>query len=222
MASALLIGTAYLGNVAAIWPAGLVDTVVFLVGAVVVLGGALGVIWSRNPIHSAMFLVTTLFGVAMLFVSQQAHFLAIVQVIVYAGAIVVLFVFVIMLLGVDTSDVMTNEPERGHGSAALVLVLLLGAEIGLLSKLSFVGADPNDPLLGKATQPVREGIADVEQLAEALFSRYVLAFEITSLLLLIAVVGAVVLARRPQARRGETIEDELGESEADPEALEVV
>ncbi|HAN07915.1 MAG TPA: NADH-quinone oxidoreductase subunit J, partial [Acidimicrobiaceae bacterium] len=82
----------------------MVDTIVFLVAAVICLTGALGVILARNPVHSALMLVMTLFGVAVQFVSQEAHFLAAVQVIVYAGAIVVLFLFVIMLLGVDTAQ----------------------------------------------------------------------------------------------------------------------
>src|SRR3954467_8783385 len=98
-----------------------VDALVFLACAVIVLGGALGVILARNPVHSALMLVMTLFGVAVLFVSQQAHFLAAVQVIVYAGAIVVLFLFVIMLLGVDEEEDLSTEPlggQRPAGAAA--------------------------------------------------------------------------------------------------------
>ncbi|MGH9267825.1 MAG: NADH-quinone oxidoreductase subunit J family protein, partial [Acidimicrobiales bacterium] len=81
-----------------------VDIGVFAVSAVAVLAGAIGVVASRNPVHAALSLVLTLFGIAVLFVAQQAHFLAAVQVIVYAGAIVVLFLFVIMLLGVDRHE----------------------------------------------------------------------------------------------------------------------
>ena len=77
------------------------ETFVFLVAAAICLAGALGVVTSKNPVHSALSLVATLFGIAVLFVAQEANFLAAVQVIVYAGAIVVLFLFVIMLLGVD-------------------------------------------------------------------------------------------------------------------------
>ena len=81
----------------------MVDALVFFIAAAVCLTGALGVILARNPVHSALMLVMTLFGIAVQFVAQEAHFLAAVQVIVYAGAIVVLFLFVIMLLGVDLS-----------------------------------------------------------------------------------------------------------------------
>ena len=86
------------------------ETAVFLVAAAIVLAGAFGVILYRNPVHSALSLVATLFGVAVLFVNQDAQLLAAVQVIVYAGAIVVLFLFVIMLLGVDRADSLREEP----------------------------------------------------------------------------------------------------------------
>ena len=88
------------------------EAVVFIVCAVIVLAGALGVVLSRNPVHSALSLVATLFGIAVLFLAQDAQLLAAVQVIVYAGAIVVLFLFVIMLLGVDTAEDLATEPHR--------------------------------------------------------------------------------------------------------------
>src|SRR5437868_12513758 len=97
------------------------DWVVFLVAAAAVLAGALGVVTSRNPVHAALMLVLTLFGVAVLFVAQQADFLAAVQVIVYAGAIVVLFLFVIMLLGVDQPENLRLDPLKGQRPMALPL-----------------------------------------------------------------------------------------------------
>src|SRR5256714_13524427 len=100
------------------------DVVVFAVASVVAVGGALGVVLSRNPVHAALMLVMTLFGVAVLFVEQQANFLAAVQVIVYAGAIVVLFLFVIMLLGVDKQEAVDVEPLRGQRPAAFALGLV--------------------------------------------------------------------------------------------------
>src|SRR5436853_5243312 len=108
------------------------DWVVFVAAAVATLVGAFGVVLSSHPVHSALMLVMTLFGIAVLFVAQQADFLAAVQVIVYAGAIVVLFLFVIMLLGIDRSENLGLEPLRGQrvaaaiaGGLALVEVLLL-------------------------------------------------------------------------------------------------
>src|SRR5271154_7313997 len=92
------------------WP----DVLVFAAAAAVILVGAVGVVVSRNPVHAALSLVMTLFGVAVLFIEQDADFLAAVQIIVYAGAIVVLFLFVIMFLGVDRSEDITVEPLVGQ------------------------------------------------------------------------------------------------------------
>src|SRR5919106_6784268 len=112
------------------------DWVVFVVAAAAVLAGALGVVLATHPVHSALMLVLTLFGVAVLFVAQQAHFLAAVQVIVYAGAIVVLFLFVIMLLGVDRAENVKVEPLRGQRPMAVLLGLLGAVEVFLLSQTS--------------------------------------------------------------------------------------
>ena len=171
-----------------------VDFVVFIMGAAIVLAGALGVIVARNPVHSALMLVMTLFGVAVLFVAQEAHFLAAVQVIVYAGAIVVLFLFVIMLLGVDREENVDEEPLQGQrigaavvGAIGLVLLILIGAS-------QWHGGATGAP---SVTAPISGDIPNVEQLARVIFTRDLLPFEVTSVLLVIAVIGAVVLARRP-------------------------
>ena len=169
-----------------------VDVTVFVASALIVLAGAIGVVVARNPIHAALSLVLTLFGVAVLFVAQQAHFLAAVQVIVYAGAIVVLFLFVIMLLGVDREEDVTAEPLRGQRPMAVVLGVAALGEVLLL-------AQGTDWVTGARAVAGRAGGAgsNVEKVASSVFTRYLFAFEITSVLLVIAVVGAVVLARRP-------------------------
>ena len=172
-----------------------VDNVVFVVGAIVSLVGAFFVVTSRNPVHAALNLVVTLFGVAILFVSLHATFLAAVQVIVYAGAIVVLFLFVIMLLGVDRDEVLDAEPLKGQRPVAIALGALILGELALLSSLRFT-TPPAQVITGSIT-PTDPEKTNVEQLAEVLFTRYLLAFEVTSILLVIAVVGAVVLARKP-------------------------
>jgi NADH-quinone oxidoreductase subunit J len=168
-----------------------VDLSVFVLASVIVLSGAIGVVISRNPVHSALMLVMTLFGIAVLFVAQDAQFLAAVQVIVYAGAIVVLFLFVIMLLGVDREDNLGVEDLKGQRPVAFVLGVIALAEILLLSR----GTDwvSGGRSIGGRAQG--QG-ANVEVLARSIFTRYLLAFEVTSVLLVIAVVGAVVLARR--------------------------
>ena len=172
-----------------------VDNLVFVTGAIVALVGAFFVVTSRNPVHSALNLVVTLFGVAVLFVSLHATFLAAVQVIVYAGAIVVLFLFVIMHLGVDRDEAVEAEPLKGQRPMAAALGLLILGELALLSSMRF-RTPPPDAVAGWIT-PVVSDKTNVEQLAETIFTRYLLAFEVTSVLLVIAVVGAVVLARKP-------------------------
>jgi NADH-quinone oxidoreductase subunit J len=169
-----------------------VDVVVFAVSAVVVLGGAVGVITSRNPVHSALSLVVTLFGIAVLFVEQGAHFLAAVQVIVYAGAIVVLFLFVIMLLGVDKAEDLRTDSLTGQRPAAAVIGVLA---VALLLLLAVRGVQVTTGI-HSSTAALTGDTSNIEQLGKALFTDYVFAFEITSALLVIAVVGAVVLARR--------------------------
>ena len=173
----------------------MVDWVVFGAAGVAALAGAVGVVTSRNPVHAALNLVMTLFAVAVLFVEQQADFLAAVQVIVYAGAIVVLFLFVIMLLGVDRAENLETEPLTGQRPAAIALGALALAELFLLARTHWATG-------AHSTVGVARGGSDsnVEKLAKVLFTRYLLPFEATSVLLVIAVVGAVVLARRPLRR----------------------
>jgi NADH-quinone oxidoreductase subunit J len=196
------------------------DSLVFAVAAAVVLVGAVGVVVSRNPVHAALMLVMTLFGVAVLFVAQQADFLAAVQVIVYAGAIVVLFLFVIMLLGVDREEAVRVDPLRGQRPLAVVLGVLTLAELLLLAHTQWATgqASTTGALSGPDT--------NVGKLARAIFTRYLLAFEATSVLLVIAVVGAVVLARRPGRTpgsaegAGDPAEEEPGEPGAPGESGE--
>ncbi|MGB6059524.1 MAG: NADH-quinone oxidoreductase subunit J [Microthrixaceae bacterium] len=169
-----------------------VEMFTFLVSAAICLGGALGVVLLRNTVHNALSLIATLFGVAVLFMSLGAYFLAAVQVIVYAGAIVVLFLFVIMLLGVDKLDRFQRDAIVGQRPAALVVGLaILGLSITALLSVGSQATGRSSTLAAPdAATP------DINSLAKLLFTDYVFALEITSVLLTIAVVGAVVLARR--------------------------
>jgi NADH-quinone oxidoreductase subunit J len=179
---------------------------VFVCAALMVLIGALGVIVQRNPVHAALSLVLTLFGIAVLFVAQEAHFLAAVQVIVYAGAIVVLFLFVIMLLGVDRAEDLRVEPLRVQRPLAIVVGLGL---LGVIGAAIVVGADAvreRGPGLDTVAT-TGSGDANIEQIARSVFSDYVVAFEVTSVLLVIAVVGTVLLARK---RKGSEEVEEVG------------
>jgi NADH-quinone oxidoreductase subunit J len=195
----------------------MVEVVVFAIAAAIVLSGAVGVIAFSNPVHSALSLVATLFGIAVLFVAQDAHFLAAVQVIVYAGAIVVLFLFVIMLLGVDQSDDLSTEPiggQRPLAAAAAMGILGIGLVTLFLTDRgvdTIVTGDRSviGPLSDSENGPIVE---NVNKLGEALFTDYIFAFELTSVLLLIAVVGAVVLARTERRTRAEAEADDTGVS----------
>ena len=167
---------------------------VFVVAAAIVLGGALGVVARRNPVHSALSLVLTLFGVAVLFVAQDAHFLAAVQVIVYAGAIVVLFLFVIMLLGVDRAEDLRDRAAQVQRPVAAV------ARRRRRSAWSSSRGHVARPL-GAAGRPARRrraarsatgDDATSASLAETLFTDYLFAFEIT--------VGAARDRRRRRRR----------------------
>ncbi|MCO5318260.1 MAG: NADH-quinone oxidoreductase subunit J [Microthrixaceae bacterium] len=171
-----------------------VEMFTFLLAGAICLGGALGVVLFRNTVHNALSLVATLFGIAVLFIAQEAYFLAAVQVIVYAGAIVILFLFVIMLLGVDRATKLGVEPIAGQRvGGVLVGVAILGLSlVALLSGPEVVTGTPASTAALSAETP------DVNQLGEVLFTDYVFAFEITAVLLTIAVVGAVVLVRRPK------------------------
>lgn len=186
------------------------EMAVFVIAAGIVLSGALGVVLARNPVHSALLLVQTLFGVAVLFILQEAHFLAAIQVIVYAGAIVILFLFVIMLLGVDRAEQISIEPIAGQRPIAAVIgAALIG--IGLT-----VIVATTDAVTGarSTTAALADDGADVVQLGDHLFTDYVFGVELTAVLLTIAVVGAVVLARRPSGELAPIPEPEHAEPEA--------
>ncbi len=175
--------------------------VVFATSALLVLVGAVGVIAAQNPVHSALSLIMTLFGVAVAFVAQSADFLAAVQIIVYAGAIVVLFLFVIMFLGVDRRDPVRVEPLVGQRAFAAVGVLITVAGlITLMARSHWVSGAISVSSGGTA---LATGQGNVKQLGTAVFTTYLFAFEATAALLIIAVVGAVLLARRERVVENE-------------------
>jgi NADH-quinone oxidoreductase subunit J len=182
-----------------------VDVGTFAVAAAIVLAGAVGVVVARNPVHSALMLVMTLFGVAVLFVLQRDPFLAAVQVIVYAGAIVVLFLFVIMFLGVDRQEEIV-EPLRGQRPLAIGLVVLGTTGLLLLGQVSkWTTGAPHVAGVDAGRQ------SNVYLLGKSVYTTYLFPFEATAALLVIAVVGAVVLARRPPTSAHPRSDDELDE-----------
>lgn len=170
------------------------EVLVFGVMFVMALGASLAMLFAPNAVHVALFLVATQVALALAFLLQGAFFVAAVQIIVYAGAIMVLFLFVIMLLGVDRREVLI-EPIPAQRGLAVGLGALLAAEILYIAfqgvNLVAGGRDGAEALTALNEDP-----GNVKALARALFSRYLLPFEVTSILLVVAIVGVMVLARR--------------------------
>lgn len=170
-----------------------VEIIVFGVMFVVALGSSIAMLFAPNAVHVALFLVATQVALAVAFLLQGAFFIAAIQIILYAGAIMVLFLFVIMLLGVDRREALI-EPLPGQRVYAIGLGALLGAEILYVAYrgADFVagGGDPG------ALEALNRDPGNVVAIARLLFSRYLLPFEVTSVLLVVAIVGVMVLARR--------------------------
>ncbi len=176
------------------------EVVLFGIFATLALAGALGVVLMRNPVHSALCLVSVLICIAVLFIIQDAQLLAAVQVIVYAGAIVVLFLFVIMLLGVDREESLTDSLRVQRPLAIGLGLISAGALIVLNTGHWATGASS---ARGVATPKV----GNVKAVSESLFTTFLWPFELTAVLLVIAVVGGVVLARRSNLPANEELAD---------------
>lgn len=197
--------------------AGNAELIAFIVLAPVAVLTALGMVLNRNAIYAALLLVGNFFCLAVFYLLLQAQFMAAVQVIVYAGAIMVLFLFVLMLLGVRRDDRL-SDGIRVQGTVAFVLGAVL--LVGILAAVG-AGALP-DGVSGLAR--ANQG-GNVEALGRLLFTRYTLAFEATGVLLLVAGVGALVLARRISPRDGGEDEAEVRrppwpQPETEPETAE--
>jgi NADH-quinone oxidoreductase subunit J len=170
------------------------ETLIFVIFAALAVASAVVVVAHKSPIYSTMSLVVTLFSVAVLFVLLGAPFLAALQILVYAGAIVVLFLFVIMLLNIQAEEM----PQAAQGAQRWLALLGAAVFAGFMVLLFWRTGSPG-------TQPLTEDLVSLRSLARALFSEYLLPFEIVGLLLLVAVIGATVVARRPA--EADTTED---------------
>ena len=167
----------------------LIDTILFYIFAVLVLGGAVLTITRRSAVHSAISLIVSLLGVAGLYLMQHAEFLFAVQIVLYVGGIMVLFLFVIMLVNLDQAA--KERQFNRQWSIALAAVALVGVQIGY-----FLYMGKNKLHIADMIAPAPATGGNVERIAESLFSEYLLPFEITSILLLVAVVGSVVMAKK--------------------------
>jgi NADH-quinone oxidoreductase subunit J len=162
----------------------------FALCAVACLAGAITTISAQNPIRGAMGLLTTIFGIAGLFLKLRAEFLTAIQLIVYAGAVVVLFVFVLMLLGADA-----RAPARpGRSGASRAFGGVLFAVTSLLALISVGSGQDHLTTFGK----VSDGHGSVEAVGTEMFTKGIFAFELASALLIVAVIGAIAVARSRQ------------------------
>ncbi|BBX74476.1 NADH-quinone oxidoreductase subunit J [Mycobacterium shinjukuense] len=171
------------------------EAVTFWVLGTVALFGALGVVLAVNAVYSAMYLALTMIILAVFYLVQDALFLGVVQVVVYTGAVMMLFLFVLMLIGVDSAESL-KETLRGQRVAAVVT----GVGFGML----LVAAIGNVAIGGFAGLTAANAGGNVEGLAALIFSRYLWAFELTSALLITAAVGAMILAHRERFERRKT------------------
>jgi NADH-quinone oxidoreductase subunit J len=159
----------------------------YLVALVTVLSGFL-VIKCKSPINSAISLVMTFFCLAVFYVMLNAPFMAAVQIMVYAGAIIVLIIFVIMLLNVGTAEKERTTHSLAWGSVVGALVLLL--------TMTFLKGGDTTSVQGAITDQMVDQVGHTELIGQAMFTNFLLPFEIASILLLVAIVGAVVLTKR--------------------------
>lgn len=164
------------------------EQVAFWIVAPLAVLGALGLVFSRKAVHGALFLGVTMISLAILFLALEAPFLGVVQIVVYTGAIMMVFLFVIMLVGVDASD---SRVETIRGQRAAALLAVVGVVI-LLSVVTGQAALPDQPVGMSAAAP--DG--NVYGIADLLFSRYVVIFEILGALLITAAVGAMAMTHR--------------------------
>jgi NADH-quinone oxidoreductase subunit J len=172
------------------------ETAIFLLFAFLALASSIVVVAHKNPVYSTMGLVLTLSSVAVLFVLLGAPFLAVLQILIYAGAIVVLFLFVLMLLNVTREE---EAPQTGQPIQRWAAILGAALFVGMLGMLLW------RTYRGASQAPLSEQLVSLKALASELFTEYLLPFEIVGLLLLVAVIAATVLARRPPEETEQTI-----------------
>ncbi|MCW5934541.1 MAG: NADH-quinone oxidoreductase subunit J [Fimbriimonadia bacterium] len=158
----------------------------FLLAAIIIMA-SITVVASKNPVRSALALVVNFFALAMLYITLHAHFLGAVQIIVYAGAIMVLFLFVIMLLNLGSPDAMQETTEIKRPIAWVIGLSILGLMMTQVFMVASV-----------VPTEAPEWIGTTENVGNALFSKWAFPFEITSILLLVAVIGSILLAKRRQ------------------------
>lgn len=167
----------------------MIDTIFFYVFALLTLGGGILAVTRRNAVHSAIWLIVSLLGVAGLYLLQHAEFLFVVQIVLYIGGVMLLFLFVIMLVNLDQAA--RERQFNRQWWLALACVLAIGAEL-----VYFINRGAAAFRLAPPAEATPAIGGNTEHLADILFSEYLLPFEIASVLLLVAIVGSVVMAKK--------------------------
>jgi NADH-quinone oxidoreductase subunit J len=182
----------------------MLGTILFILLGAIAIAAAVGMLTSTNAVHAALFLVVNFLCVALFFLGLNAPFLAMVQVTVYAGAIMVLFLFVIMLLGADRVEIVTRL--KGQVPLAVIFAVVFIVLTGAIVLSPTVGLNFGTP--APVDMPVGQGgFGSPASVGEVLFTRYLLPFQMVGILLLVAMIGAIVLTREqgaPPRRRRDT------------------
>ncbi len=192
----------------------MVEKILFIIFGFFAVAGALGTITRKNVVHALLMLVFTFLNVAAIFFLTQAYFLAVVQVLVYAGAIMVLFVFVIMFLNLRTFEEEEQVHRRQRWVAILLSVLVLAEFIVVLTGITFTSAKG-----GFSPEAIQAAGGNSHVLGQTLFSSFLLPFEVASVVLLVAMVGAIILVKKERSANVGTRTWEPGE-EPTPELTE--
>ncbi|MCP4706474.1 MAG: NADH-quinone oxidoreductase subunit J [candidate division Zixibacteria bacterium] len=177
----------------------LLDTAIFYICAIFAVGGAVMMILQRNPVASVMFMIVSLIAQAVLYVQLSALFVGALLIIVYAGAILVLFLFVIMLLNLRGEKFESERPKLGLATKYSLVIVLFIEVVIIIKQTVFSGSITKSPIT------VASDFGNVKPVAELLFTKYLFPFELTSILLLVAIIGAVLMAKREKNDKGEQI-----------------
>jgi NADH-quinone oxidoreductase subunit J len=181
--------------------------IAFFVLAVATIASGLGVILFKNAVHSALSLILTLLFLALFYLQLGAMFIAIVQILIYAGAIMVLFLFVVTMLASEETGTTTSTPDRRiwqRGLAAFLSFVLIGALSYLLITGTAISSAAQTSGANGLSEHIKTLGGDTQAFGIALFHGFSFPFEVTSLLIIVALLGAMVLGRRSQARDGQS------------------
>lgn len=173
----------------------ILELIIFYAAAILAIGGAVMMIMQRNPVASVLYMVVSLVAQAILYVQLSALFVGALLIIIYAGAIMVLFLFVIMLLNLRGETFENKQSGLGRGTKIALSVVLFFEVITIVRQLVFSGGATTH------TTSAIDDFGSVEMVAGRLFREYLYPFELTSILLLVAIIGAVVIAKRDKGEK---------------------